>query len=72
MSIAMTEAQNRDPRAEALFAQWNIPVELNQDFPIDGIRRLDGAQVRDLGHVAPEEGVQEYAMQMSSGACSLR
>ena len=68
MSIAMTEAQNRDPRAEALFAQWNIPVELNQDFPIDDIRRLDGAQVRDLGHVAPAEGVQEYAMQMSSGA----
>jgi len=61
-------AENRDPRAEALFAQWNIPVELNQEFRIADIRRLDGAQVRDLGHVAPEEGVQEYATQMRSGA----
>jgi hypothetical protein len=68
MSITMTEPQNRDPRAEALFAQWNIPVELNPAFPIADIRRLDGAQVRDLGHVAPGEGVQEYATQMRSGA----
>ena len=68
MSTTIAEAQNRDPRAEALFAQWNIPFELNHEFSIADIRRLDGAQVRDLGHIAPEEGVQEYATQMRSGA----
>ncbi len=68
MSNTLPEAENRDPRAEALFAQWNIPVELKQGFPVAEIRRLDGAQVRDLGHIAPDEGVQEYATQMRSGA----
>ena len=68
MSVAMTGAENRDPRAEALFAQWNIPFEVNPEFPVADIRRLDGAQVRDLGHIAPGEGVQEYATQMRSGA----
>ena len=68
MSNTMTGAENRDPRAEALFTQWNIPFELNQAFSVADIRRLDGAQVRDLGHIAPGEGVQEYATQMRSGA----
>ena len=68
MSSTLTGAENRDPRAEALFTQWNIPFELNQAFPVADIRRLDGAQVRDLGHIAPGEGVQEYATQMRSGA----
>ena len=68
MSTTIAEAQNHDPRAEALFAQWNIPFELDHEFSIADIRRLSGAQVRDLGHVAPEEGVQEYATQMRSGA----
>ncbi|MGP8204517.1 MAG: hypothetical protein ACLQVK_00425 [Acidimicrobiales bacterium] len=68
MSTTVTTTDNRDPRAEALFAQWNIPVELDPEFPVATIRRLDGAQVRDLGHIAPGEGVQEYATQMRSGA----
>jgi hypothetical protein len=65
MSATLTESQ--DPRAEALFASWNLGFELTE-FGTDEIRTLDGAQVRDLGNIAPDEGIEEYRTQMHGGA----
>jgi ParB-like chromosome segregation protein Spo0J len=62
-----TEDTPRDARIEALWLSWNIPYEL-KEFELAEIRTLDGAQVRDLGHIAPSEGVEEYATQMKAGA----
>lgn len=68
MTDTLTEgSRTHDPRAEALFAQWNIAYEL-QEVPIDDVRLLDGAQVRDVANIAPSEGVEEYATQMRAGA----
>ena len=59
--------KTRDARIEALWLSWNVPNEL-VEFPIEDIRTLEGAQVRELGHIAPSEGVEEYALQMKGGA----
>jgi hypothetical protein len=67
MATTLTEA-NLDPRAEKLFRDWNMKFQLEPAYPIADIRRLDGAQVRDVGNIAPEEGVAEYATQMKAGA----
>lgn len=68
MADTLTVASvSHDPRAEALFGQWNIAFEL-KEILIDEVRLLDGAQVRDVANIAPSEGVEEYATQMRSGA----
>jgi hypothetical protein len=62
-----TLTDRRDPRQESLYLSWNIPFEL-VELPLADIRVLEGAQVRDLGNIAPSEGVTEYATHMRAGA----
>jgi ParB-like chromosome segregation protein Spo0J len=58
----------QDPRYEAKFREWNLDYRFEPAFPIDAIRVADWAQVRQPGHIAPEEQVEEYRQQMANGA----
>jgi DNA-binding CsgD family transcriptional regulator len=59
----------RDLRIEGLLNEWNIPFDFDSDYPV---RKLDAnydeSQVREIKHRAPQENVNEYAIQMRAGA----
>jgi len=58
----------RDQRFESLFARWNLEFEFAADQPLDDMRVIAGAQVRNAEHIARKETVEEYAAQMKAGA----
>ena len=70
MTDTLTVASvSHDPRAEALFGQWNIAFEL-KEILIDEVRLLDGAQVRDVANIAPSEGVEDTPLKCGQGPIS--
>ena len=59
----------RDVRVEGLLREWNLDFEFEAEYPIGKIDRTDeGLQVRQTGHRAPTEQVDEYATHMRAGA----
>jgi hypothetical protein len=59
----------RDLRIEGLLRDWNIPFEYEPDFPVDKLdAKYEESQVREIKHRAPQENVNEYAIQMRAGA----
>ena len=59
----------RDLRIESLLREWNIPFEFDQDFPVGKLDAdYNDSQVREVNHRAPQENVNEYAIQMRAGA----
>lgn len=57
-----------DARFEAKFIEWNLDYRFEPAFPIDQVRVAEWAQVRQVGHIAPEDQVEEYRQQMANGA----
>jgi hypothetical protein len=66
----MTDSDlRRDLRIENLLRDWNIPFEFELEFPVDKLdANYDESQVREIKHRAPQENVNEYAIQMRAGA----
>jgi len=59
----------RDMRTESLLRDWNIPFEFDPEFPVNKLdANYDESQVREIKHRAPQENVNEYAIQMRAGA----
>lgn len=58
----------RDTRIEALLEQWNLTFELEQDFPLNKIRKEGATQIRLEAHQAPAQAVDEYTTHMKHGA----
>jgi hypothetical protein len=68
--LAMTDSDlRRDLRIESLLRDWNIPFEFDPEFPVDKLdAEYNESQVRKVNHRAPQENVNEYAIQMRAGA----
>jgi len=59
----------RDVRVESLLRDWNLEFEFDPEYPLKKVDTTEGdLQVRDVGHRAPTETVEEYATQMRGGA----
>jgi hypothetical protein len=59
----------RDMRTESLLREWNIEFEFDPDYPVRKLdTEYDDSQVRRIEHRAPQENVNEYAIQMRAGA----
>jgi hypothetical protein len=59
----------RDLRIEGLLRDWNIPFEYEPEFPVAKLdAKYEESQVREIKHRAPQENVNEYAIQMRAGA----
>ena len=66
----MTDSDlRRDLRTESLLREWNIEFEFDPEFPVNKLdANYDESQVREIKHRAPQENVNEYAIQMRAGA----
>jgi hypothetical protein len=66
----MTDSDlRRDLRIENLLREWNIEFEFEPDYPVSKLdANYDESQVREIKHRAPQENVNEYAIQMRAGA----
>jgi hypothetical protein len=66
----MTDSDlRRDMRTESLLREWNIDFEFDPEFAIRKLdTEYDDSQVRRIEHRAPQENVNEYAIQMRAGA----
>mgnify|MGYP003625572595 CR=1 FL=1 len=53
---------------EQKLIEWGLPYTVNLEFLIDDIEFSPAAQVRAAANLAPKERVEEYRMQMQSGA----
>jgi len=53
---------------EAKLLEWGMPYTVNREFPIEDIVIEESAQVRFAANIAPKDRVDEYKMQMQSGA----
>src|SRR4029077_6206611 len=63
------EDLRRDLRIEGLLRGWNISFEFAPEFPVNKLdANYDESQVREIKHRAPQENVNEYAIQMRAGA----
>lgn len=58
----------RDTRVETLLDDWNLPYELDQQFPLSKLRLEDATQIRSEAHRAPASTVEQYVTHMRHGA----
>ncbi len=58
----------RDTRIEGLLNDWQLPFELEADFPIARIKIEEGTQIRSENHRAPKGTVDQYVTHMNHGA----
>lgn len=52
----------------AKLREWDMPYEIDRQFPIDKIERPRNVQVREATNIAPAARVEEYSHQMRNGA----
>src|SRR5262245_58533820 len=66
----MTDSDlRRDLLIENLLRDWNIPFEFELDSPVNRLdAKSNDSQVAEVKHRAPQETVNEYAIQMRAGA----
>lgn len=58
----------RDTRIEQLLEEWNLPFELELQFPLGRLRLDDATQIRSEVHRAPSATVEQYVTHMKHGA----
>jgi ParB-like chromosome segregation protein Spo0J len=58
----------RDTRIEHLLEAWNLPFELEQQFPLMRLKMEDAVQIREQPHRAPKVTVEQYVTHMKHGA----
>lgn len=70
---AVDVPESLDPRVlgvqiEAKLVEWHLDYQYSAKFPVQDIRVADWAQVRDERHIADEESLREFIVQMKEGA----
>ena len=68
VGLEFDEDMVRDTRIERLLEEWNLPFELDQQFPLTRLRIEDAVQIRAELHRAPKVTVEQYVTHMKHGA----